>query len=1148
MSKSIRQENLYGAEDWSLVYTTFKNAEFASYDFDTLRNAMIQYLQANYPEEFNDYIQSSEFVALIDLVAYVGQNLSFRMDLNARENILDTAEKRESVLRIARMLSYKPKRVRPSQGLLKIVSVNTTEQILDSTGANLANQNIFWGADPSELEYERFIKVLNSAFNRLNQFGTPVQRTSNPETGVSYEVYNFDNADPLISYPISAAADGLNLNFDLLPVRLDDTGAITQKEPDFASAFSTLYRNDGKGVGSTKTGFFILAKQGFLQSNIVDLTTPSANLVIDIYSTSDISEEDYYLQTVNENGDILASWKRVSTLDYTNLVVNEYGNTEKNVYEVIYSDADTTSIKFGDGDFTNAPSGRIRYWYRQSQNAYVRVKAGDIVGANFQISYKDDNDKLQTLYMTLDLQENMITGLPAETLDEIKRNAPEAFYSKNRMVTAEDYNGFIRSLNSDVLLLKSENRTFSGHTRYVDLKDPTGKSRPLVEFADDGYLYKEEVVDSTYVADNYSIRLVDLLDEYIERQLSSVGLLDFYYAKLDLNGTSNSDTFPTIKLGETIYKTLLAVPITSTGTPAVIEATSINTADPYDSFDIDGGLLSINGEVFSYKRIENNKFIEITRTSYGAGRQNHAANSLIYKLDDYRWRVAYSDVMGSNGYISLSNNDATPQKLGFTTAGPLRNIRPGALLKLVAEDASYEWVSIVDIKGDGLGIEDPNGDYTGRLVSGNGVIEISKSITGTPLLREILPAFPRIFDDTTRAGIIEKLDLKQSFGLKFNNILPVWSIIDIDQIDLNSEYDNSSDASAWLIVVQREETGWTIITRQLEYVFGSDNLMRFYNINYLPSFNDSIKKRSNDDIHLLSLVNNKFNTVLKCNITGYYVYDDGYTDPSKVKVTLIDVNGDMLPDDPEGFDNFVQNSNIDLVEYEEGDFTYLVPVETADTDAVIRTVSGKMHLPFKWVHRTPVDQALDPSLTNIIDVYVLTKSYNSDFVTWKRRNNPMVSMPLPQTSEELRASFRNLGIFKMMTDEIIFHPAKFKPLFGLLAEPEFQAQFKVVKNPRSKLTDNEIKSKVVHAIDKFFEPGNFNFGEIFYFTELAAYVHNQLNSDLNSVVIVPISVDGRFGTLFQIQPDRDEVVTSVATVNDVIVINEITDTNIRIGR
>ena len=156
--------------------------------------------------------------------------------------------------------------------------------------------------------------------------------------------------------------------------------------------------------------------------------------------------------------------------------------------------------------------------------------------------------------------------------------------------------------------------------------------------------------------------------------------------------------------------------------------------------------------------------------------------------------------------------------------------------------------------------------------------------------------------------------------------------------------------------------------------------------------------------------------------------------------------------------------------------------------------------------------------------------------------------PLPPTSEELRNNFSGLAQYKMLTDEIIFHPVKFKPLFGTLADPEFQAQFKVVKSLKTKLTDSEIKSKVITAIDTFFTPGNFGFGEIFYFTELAAYIHTALKTELNSVVIVPLSAEGRFGTLFQIQPDRNEVVTSVAGVSDIIVINEITDSNIRISR
>lgn len=99
MSNTDRQNRLLVAEDWKRIYQSFRNAEFLSYDFDNLRRTMITYLRRNYPEDFNDYIESSEYIALIDLIAFLGQNFSFRTDLNARENFLETAERRESVLR-----------------------------------------------------------------------------------------------------------------------------------------------------------------------------------------------------------------------------------------------------------------------------------------------------------------------------------------------------------------------------------------------------------------------------------------------------------------------------------------------------------------------------------------------------------------------------------------------------------------------------------------------------------------------------------------------------------------------------------------------------------------------------------------------------------------------------------------------------------------------------------------------------------------------------------------------------------------------------------------------------------------------------------------------------------------------------------------
>ena len=47
----------------------------------------------------------SEYIALIDMIAYLQTESAFPTDLNARENFLELAERRESVLRLARLLS-----------------------------------------------------------------------------------------------------------------------------------------------------------------------------------------------------------------------------------------------------------------------------------------------------------------------------------------------------------------------------------------------------------------------------------------------------------------------------------------------------------------------------------------------------------------------------------------------------------------------------------------------------------------------------------------------------------------------------------------------------------------------------------------------------------------------------------------------------------------------------------------------------------------------------------------------------------------------------------------------------------------------------------------------------------------------------------
>ena len=108
-----------------------------------------------------------------------------------------------------------------------------------------------------------------------------------------------------------------------------------------------------------------------------------------------------------------------------------------------------------------------------------------------------------------------------------------------------------------------------------------------------------------------------------------------------------------------------------------------------------------------------------------------------------------------------------------------------------------------------------------------------------------------------------------------------------------------------------------------------------------------------------------------------------------------------------------------------------------------------------------------------------------------------------------------------------------------------QAQFKIVKNPDKVLNDNDVKSRVISAINEFFSLENWEFGEKFYFSELSAYVMNQLAPNLATFVVVPNQVTQTFGSLFEVVSEADEIFISGATVNDIEIIDAVTATRLK---
>ena len=207
---------------------------------------------------------------------------------------------------------------------------------------------------------------------------------------------------------------------------------------------------------------------------------------------------------------------------------------------------------------------------------------------------------------------------------------------------------------------------------------------------------------------------------------------------------------------------------------------------------------------------------------------------------------------------------------------------------------------------------------------------------------------------------------------------------------------------------------------------------------------------------------------------------------------------------------------------------------------------SRLPMYFKWSHYSPIDQRVDPAPTNIIDMIVITNSYYTDITNWKNNNGTKFTIPAAPTTEELRIQFDNLNQYKMVSDSIVWNSGEFKILFGPQAEAELQATFKVVKAPSSSISDNEVKTQVIQAIDIYFDIRNWDFGEKFFYTELAAFIHQQLSRTISSVVIVPTNANSQFGNLFEIVASPNQIFMSTATVNNVAIVANLTDQNLRV--
>lgn len=80
--------------------------DYTSRSFDSIKQDLIEHAKRYYPESYNDFNQSSFGSMIFDSVAYVGDMLSFFLDLQMNESFLETAIDFNNVRKLASQMGY----------------------------------------------------------------------------------------------------------------------------------------------------------------------------------------------------------------------------------------------------------------------------------------------------------------------------------------------------------------------------------------------------------------------------------------------------------------------------------------------------------------------------------------------------------------------------------------------------------------------------------------------------------------------------------------------------------------------------------------------------------------------------------------------------------------------------------------------------------------------------------------------------------------------------------------------------------------------------------------------------------------------------------------------------------------------------------
>ena len=399
---------------------------YTSRDFESIKSDLINYAKAYYPETYRDFNDASFGSLMLDLVAYVGDVLSYYTDYQVNESFLETSLQENNILKIAKQMGYKipgypsstgicsffvavPAQTNGGQPILDLVPILKEGSLLtsDSGASFILAENVDFSKEGTEIT----VGDVNASGVPINYIYKSYGRVISGETKVKeFTVGNYvkyrsinigeTNISEIISVTDSEGNEYYEVDYltqDTVYKAVKNTGSDAARVPYILKQFQTYrrYTTEFDIDGDCKLQFGGGSEADFTENDYID---PSS-VVINFYG------KNYDTDTTFDPTQIIKSEKMGVSPSNTTIIVKYRSNPNSNA---------------------NVPASSIR------------TVSSPIV--DFRTSIYTNSEALSLLSpFEADNEEPIVGYVEIPTIEELKLRAMGSYASQNRAVTKQDY-------------------------------------------------------------------------------------------------------------------------------------------------------------------------------------------------------------------------------------------------------------------------------------------------------------------------------------------------------------------------------------------------------------------------------------------------------------------------------------------------------------------------------------------------------------------------------------------------------------------------------------------------------------------------------------------------------------------------------------